>query len=419
MRQLFLVALLCLLVLAYAISCSAANNEWQPGKLWLISKEVSEKPSPFYYAYYCAGVGLEMNGPKGKSYDNGKTWVPFSSKPDPMEGLPKDCRRETYIPFIDPVNGLYLQLVWSLDVETNPHIAEPVEYQSNTYLRYRISTDKGATFPIDKQVVMKGPFDEAHPFPGVFKGKNAYLLGDVGSRPIRTRKGYILIPAIAFLLGPEGKMISPGGGFTYSDAMIIIGKWRKDNDIDWVGVRYIKADPTRATRGMDEPTLMEMPDGRILCVMRGSNGGLKDLTFQIPSYRWRSISTNGGFTWSKPEPWKYDTGENFFSPSSMSQLMRHSNGRFYWIGNISDKNCQGNNPRYPLYIGEVNPKTLTLMKSSLLMLDTIGPDDTEGLNLSHVLAYEDRVTHDIVLPMNRNNQNYTKYKPVVYRIGVR
>ncbi|MCX6992603.1 MAG: sialidase family protein [Kiritimatiellaeota bacterium] len=417
--KLVIISIIALSAMCYCgcIPALKTTKKWEAGKLKLSSKEIMESPSPFHGAFYCASEGLEMNGPRGKSYDNGKTWQPFTPGPDPMKGLPKDYRRGPYEDFVDPSNGWFLQLIWSLDVETNPKIDEPVEYLANTYLRYRVSTDKGKTYPLDKPVIMQGDFDEKHPFPKVYRGKNAYLLGDAGSRPIRTKKGYILVPAIAFLLGPEGKMISPGGGFTYGDAMIIIGKWRKDQDIEWFYVYHIEADPTKATRGMDEPTLMEMPDGRILCIMRGSNGGEKDPECKIPSYKWQSISEDGGFTWSKPEPWKYDTGENFFSPSAMSYLFKHSNGRFYWIGNISDKNCQGNAPRYPLYIGEVNPATFALVKSSLVMLDTIGPDDTEGLNLSHIRVFEDRETHNIVIPMSRHNLAYTKNKPVVYKIS--
>ena len=39
----------------------------------------------------------------------------------------------------------------------------------------------------------------------------------------------------------------------------------------------IKANPARATRGMDEPTLAQLADGRILVVMRGSNDKLPEL----------------------------------------------------------------------------------------------------------------------------------------------
>lgn len=64
----------------------------------------------------------------------------------------------------------------------------------------------------------------------------------------------------------------------------------------------MEADPAASTRGTIEPTLAEMPDGRILMVMRGSNGGSKDPEFKIPGYRWHSVSSDGGYHWTKPQP---------------------------------------------------------------------------------------------------------------------
>jgi hypothetical protein len=391
---------------------------WQPGALKLVSKEVTEQLPLVYNAFYVAPTGLEMIGPNGRSLDNGRTWTAFTPTPDPRAGLPANYRRGAYSGWVDPVNGLLLQTLLSLDVETDPKVDEPPVGLTHYYLRYRVSADKGATYLFDEPMVQTGMTPE-HPFPRVWTGKNGYCLGDAGCRPIRTRAGNILIPAIDFLLGADGKLDSPGGGFTYSDAMVIIGKWREDKRIEWFAVAFVEGDPARSTRGMDEPSLVEMPDGRILMVMRGSNGGSKDPEYKIPSYRWYAVSGDGGFTWTKPEPWTYDTGEAFFSPASMCELFTHSNGRVYWLGNISASQGQGNNPRYPFWIAEVEPRTLRLVKSTLTMLDTLQPDDAEGVNLSHHLAYEDRETHEIVIPMRRYNLAYTTSKPVVYRVSVK
>lgn len=405
-----------------------AKPAWKAGRLTLISKQVLDAPSPLHgasfqsaNAFYVTGKGVEMVGPKGRSMDNGRTWTPFTPTPDPMQSLqPANHRRDMLnAHWVDPINGLLLHLLPSFDAENNPNELEPLIASYCYYVRYRVSADKGATYLFDEPMVQNG-YSAEHPFPGVWAKKNGYYLGDIGSVPIRTRKGNILIPTQVSPLGSDGRLANPGGGdSTYTDVMIIIGKWKKDKHIDWYATSLISGDPAKSTRGMIEPTLTELPDGRILCVMRGSNGGSKDRDYQIPTYRWYSVSADGGFHWSKPNSMKYDTGEAFYSPSSMSQLLRHSNGRIYWIGNISSKICQGNNPRHPLYIGEVNPSSLALVKSTLTMIDGLQPDDTKGVCLSHFLAYEDRETHEIVLPMYRYNLAYTKSKPVLYRIGVR
>jgi hypothetical protein len=162
-----------------------------------------------------------------------------------------------------------------------------------------------------------------------------------------------------------------------------------------------------------------MPDGRLLCVMRGSNySATKDPEYKIPSYKWYSVSNDGGHHWTRPQPWTYDDGKPFFSPSSMSQLLEHSSGRYFWVGNISPSNCRGNDPRYPLVIGEVDRQTLKLIKNTILVIDTKRPDDPkEGdFQLSHWWGLEDRATKDIVIAGARYHQE--KPSPVTYRIGV-
>jgi hypothetical protein len=152
-----------------------------------------------------------------------------------------------------------------------------------------------------------------------------------------------------------------------------------------------------------------MPDGRLLMVMRGSNAGKADPKNQLPSYKWFSVSRDGGESWSAPAPWTCDDGQPFFSPSAMSALFRHSSGRYFWAGNLTEQNCQGNLPRWPLVIGEVNPKTLALVRSSLLTVDTQRPEDkTRGrLDLSHLTFLEDRETREIILVYPRS---YNAYK---------
>jgi hypothetical protein len=403
-----------------------------PAKLILQSVEHLPNMSPLMYATYLKPTGLEMFKPTGASIldppgaaspngfyspDNGRTWTRLPPNPDFDGKLPHGYRRESFPVFVAPDNGNILRIVPSLDTPgLDPSVVEPPVALETYYLRYRVSTDGGKTYLFDEPIVQQGKTPE-NPFDGVFKGKNGIFMGDVGSQLLRTRQGHIVIPAQACKLGPDGKLFSPGGGFTYTDVIMILGRWRPDHRIEWKISKPIEADPARSTRGMIEPTVTELPDGRLLCIMRGSNGGSKDPGFQLPSYRWASVSTDGGFHWSKPKPWTYDDGKPFFSPSSMSQLLTHSSGRIFWIGNISPTNCRGNDPRYPLRIGEVDPKSLRLIQSTLLEIDTKRADEP-GLNLSHWWGFEDRETHQIVIAGARYSHQAYKPAPAVWRIGV-
>jgi hypothetical protein len=205
--------------------------------------------------------------------------------------------------------------------------------------------------------------------------------------------------------GPDGEYHNPGGGYTWTDGAVLIGEWAPDMDrIIWNVSERVAVSPEQSTRGMIEPTVAELPDGRVLMVLRGSN----DKGQTLEAYRWYAVSEDQGRTWTDPQPWFYSGGERFYSPSSCSQLLEHSNGRIYWIGNISPENARGNQPRHPLVIGEVDPETLGLLKETICTIDKRRPDDPENILLSNFHANEDRETGEICVylsPMNRGHKS--------------
>ena len=375
--------------------------------------------APSENAVYVRREGGEMMTPYARSADNGRTWTAFRSTPDFDSGLRKGFRRAGYPGFVDLVEDRLVIFVLALDVpDLDPNIVEPPIGENEYYLRYRVSTDGGQTYLFDERVRQAGEYDDRHPLDDVWLGKNGYYLGDVGCIPIRTRGGKILVPIQVPLLGDDGKLSLPGGGFTYQYTRILIGTWTHGHKLRWEVSDKIAGDSDRTSRGLFEPTLAELPDGRILCVMRGSNGGTRDPNCDWPAYKWLSISNDGGRSWSKADPMKYDDGREVFSPSAMSQLLRHSNGRLYWLGDLSEKNCCANNPRYPLVIAEIDQENLGMIKATVLSLDTLQDDDQEGLNLSHWLAHEDRETGEIRVPMRRWTADYKKFRGVEYVVEV-
>ena len=189
---------------------------------------------------------------------------------------------------------------------------------------------------------------------------------------------------------------TPGGGYTSSDAAVVIGTW-KAGAYHWHITKPLKGDPTRSTRGLVEPTIIKLGGRHWLMVLRGSN----DRQPKLPSYRWFSISEDDGESWSEARTWTYTNGEPFFSPSACSQLLKHSSGRIFWLGNITSENPRGNRPRYPFWIGEADRTTGLLKKESLRKIDDRQPGEDEVLMLSNFYAREDRVTREIVLHMSR------------------
>jgi hypothetical protein len=404
-------------LLTIALCASLSQEAPKVATLTLKSSEPLASFSMLMSASYLKSKGPEMVRLAGYSPDHGRTWTNVPIEPNFDKDLPQGYRRENFPLFADHTNGRLLRLVPSMDTEgLDPTIEEPPIALQTYYLRYRVSLDQGRTWLFDEVVVQNG-HTPMKPFDGVIRGRNGIFMGDVGSQMIRTRKGKIIIPAQACLLGDDGKLANPGGGWTYTDVVMIIGTWQKDGHLTWE-ISRIEGDPARTTRGVIEPTLAEFSDGRLLCVMRGSNGGSKDPEWKLPGTRWWCVSKDGGYKWTKPEPWTYEDGQPFFSPSSMSQLLKHSSGRVFWIGNLCQENPRGNDPRYPLVIGQVDPQSLRLIRNTVLVVDDKKPEEP-GVNLSHFWGLEDRETGDIVISGGRYSQGYKESHPHLWRVGVK
>jgi hypothetical protein len=376
----------------------------------MISRSLTPNAPGFHNALYLQPAGASLRSGDSVSTDNGRTWKSAPMQPDFVSGLPHGYRREPVTSALDPATGRLITIFNALDTPgLDPNAVEPPIAQETYYLRYRVSADSGKSWRFDEPILQAGNFTAQHPFEGVWVGKNAIYLGDLGCIPLVTRAGKVLVPAQTTPLGPDGKLWNPGGGWTYTDVLVLIGTWTNGQHLSWRASQRVVGDPKRTTRGLIEPTLAEFPDGRILMVMRGSNGGNADPRHELPSYKWFAVSRDGGESWSAPEPWTFEGGPGLFSPSSMSTLFRHSSGRYFWAGNVSAHNCEGNSPRWPLVIGEVDPRSLKLVRSSVLTVDTQRPEDKNRgrLDLSHLTLLEDRETKQILLTYPRS---YNAYK---------
>ncbi len=317
---------------------------------------------------------------KRSSSDNGKTWSHPEEVWTEREVESKWLRRFSMPGFVDPVRDVMLTMQLQCLAPT------PDPYESAKYWKiyYVLSKDCGKTNYHEGQVITQGEgINSNHPMPGVWESKNSAYLGDKGCIPIRISTGEILVPIQINLVGAQKR------GFF--ESAVLIGTWNEDEILDWQLSETVSATSSQSPRGFFEPTLAEMPDGRILMIVRAEGG-----------HKWYCVSGDHGRTWSKPQVWTYSDGSTLFSPSSMSQLIKHSNGRFYWIGNLLPGSPEGggNTPRYPLVIGEVDQETLLLIKETLCNIDKRNPHDPERMQLSNFYAHQDRETGEIVLHLS-------------------
>ena len=361
--------------------------------------------SAYEYEYYTRPTGLDKvrarfldvsddifgGGTLSFSTDNGRMW--HDERPHGTVKKVGDATLRVFdgVGWIDPVAGKMLTLYLGGLFRQDKALEGLLQY----YLGYRVSADGGRTNLVDERAIQQGAeFNADHPFQDVWVGRNAVMMPLIP--PIlRTRQGHLCLVVSRSVAGTDGKFYNPGGGYTWLQEMVLIGRWQTDGRIEWEPVANLTISPEQSTRGLDESTLTEMPDGRLLLVMRGSN----DNEGKLPGYKWFSTSTDGGFTWSKIQPWGYADGSLFYSPASMCQILQHSNGKYYWLGNISPDIPRANFPRNALVIGEIDPKTFGLRQETIFEIERVKPNEPENTQLSNFYAHEDRETGELVLNM--------------------
>ena len=269
---------------------------------------------------------------------------------------------------------------------------------------YRVSTDGGETFTDLRPIVQQGEgHSPMHPIEYVWVGKNSFCYATIPGIMLRLSNGQIFFPCYYAPLDEAGNYYNPLNAYTFSRVCGIIGTWNEaGDDLLWDVSDPVILTPEQASRGAGECAVIELAEkpGHLAMVIRGSNA--PNPTGKIPAYKWKTLSTDYGKTWSPCEPFSYDDGEPIISPAACSSFIRSSRtGKCYWIGNISRTLPQGNSPRYPLVIGEVDEDGVSLRRHTLTIVDDRQPDDPPDLQLSNYNLVEDEKTGEFVLQLNR------------------
>ncbi len=350
-----------------------------------------------------------------RSEDNGRTWsewVPVLKETLvegqlTQEGGPS--QRGTGP--IDPISGRLIKPVFQRILKGDPVIALSELWKGNRLFCdhgfYQLSADDGKTWGEAHQLKYEeGPdFDSGNWGNEAFYRSNEMYIG----RAITLKNGTVAISASVPILYRDEEDEKYPSVFpnTYregcvSGAICFIGKWNvKAEDYDWKESNRIFLPRKISSRGLVELDLSELKNGNLLLIMRGSNAGL-DIV-QSPGRKWFSVSRDGGLTWDNVKEMRYDTGEQFYSPASVSATIRsNKTGKLYWVGNITEVPAVANSPRFPLVIVEIDEKGPSFIKDTLTVIDDRNPEkDSEHLQLSNFSLLEDRETHNMEIYLTR------------------
>lgn len=334
------------------------------------------------------------------SADNGLTWSDYEAMPD----------------IVSYVNGA--RIYWA----AGPYAYDPAAQATvSIWLRQttingidynhcfsRVSRDNGHTWS-DPQLLRYedgAEFDSANPLNPEFLdnnqaycGQNLYMRSD----------GSLLFGGASANIPDDAPNPNPynvSAPYMTNDARNIggvnfVGRWNAEQEkYDWSGSSVSWVPRQVSSRGMMEPAVAELQDGRLLTVYRCSNDNLGG--YDQPGRKRYTVSSDGGQTLSEVMELKYDDGTQFFSPSAYHNFIRHSQtGKLYWIGNIIPSPASGNSPRYPLIIAEVDEEDISLKKNTVTLIDTRRDGDGSGLQLSNFALLENRATHNIEIYLTR------------------
>jgi len=346
------------------------------------------------------------------SEDNGRTWSDW--QPDPQSWPARNgfaMEQNPYAWCDDESRGITLRFMFHrlLAGEGADAIEEHFRTGQQTMFDHnfwQISRDQGRTWSALRQLRFEDgdAFDPDNPGNERFLRTNQ-MYGAYGA--IVTREGTIVYPASETPVDLGGELVQ--------GVRCFMGSWNdSERDYAWEVSQPIAVSHEVSGRGLTEPALAELTDGRLLLAMRGSSMAVepqwKGKTKQ-PGRQWMSLSSDGGRTFSEVTDLRYHDGEPFYSPSAFSVLRRHSRtGKLYWFGNITPDPPDGNNPRYPLYLAEVDEAMPALRRDTLTIIDDYDPaSDSPDVMFSNFCVYEDRDTGRFELYMTRTGERHSHW----------
>jgi hypothetical protein len=228
------------------------------------------------------------------------------------------------------------------------------------------------------------------------------------SFPLKTTRGRLLFPGMRKTVDAAGKAAQFGKTWAPVDeVMTVIGECAAGGELTWRLGQPLNIAPERSSRGLDENALIELRDGRIAAVCRGDNSAFPDQ----PGYKWLSFSRGDGETWSAPVPLPAAGGEPLESGANGSALFRSiKNGRLYWMGKFAlrGERANGNWPRSPLVIVEVQEEPFALKRETIFAVDERGYNDSARVQMSNFRFYQDRETGDVVIFLTRYGEHSAK-----------
>lgn len=330
------------------------------------------------------------------STDNGRTWSDWiPQQPSSLVDYGGTKVWEGgWADFHDPKSGLLIQ-AWLRQIE--------IQGIYHCFPYTRTSQDQGRTWSVPNPLrYEEAPeFDPKHPAHPGFLNRNE---GYPGNNITALADGTLIhVVAHANAPGDPNNDRRPWR----MGSVLFRGRWDAVRGAyAWEAGARTEISPKRSARGLMEPEVAELRDGRILVVWRGSDTGWDGTRAEVEGRKWFSLSSDGGRTLTPPEEWRYSDGTRFYSPSSIHRMIRHSQtGKLYWFGNICPLPPSGNHPRFPLVMTEIDETTGFLRRDTVTVVADRMAYHGPNVQFSNFSLLEDRETHHLELLLTTYGQS--------------
>jgi hypothetical protein len=326
------------------------------------------------------------------SPDNGRTWTDGPDQAAEHAERLDGRQRNVSLHGLDKRRNVLVSLFGTYDVDAEQEMFALGNKRRRTYmLWYELSFDSGKTWTAVKQVVdNRLGYDETHWGPGLTYGVSGAAT-DL-SAPVWLGDGSILFGLCITNVLLPGSPEKSGFGVIY-----LRGRWNSEGtDMTWTFGAPIILTQAQSPVGCCEPAPAALGGERLFNVMRCQG----DEKLGIPSTRYSTYSTDGGTTWTAPEPLRYDDGSTVWSPASLSSFFHSSRtGRWYWLANILPGPVYGQMPRYPLCLAEFDPDRRCLLKNSVQVIQDRPLDMPEQVRYTNWGFYEERGSGDLIMTL--------------------
>lgn len=331
------------------------------------------------------------------SQDNGRTWAATSDQSTEHPSSLAGRRRTVSLHGLDVGHDALVSIYCTYEVDPSQDMFAVGNRRKRTYRPwYELSFNGGKSWTIAKPVVdERSGYDETHWGPDLIHGHSG-AQSDL-SGPVWLGDGSVVVGLTLTNSPLPGDRADTPGRRGRMGVAYMRGRWNSDGtDMTWRIGAPVLLTAEQSPAGCCEPAPAVLGGQRLFNVMRCQG----DESRGIHSTRYATYSTDGGQTWSTPEPLRYDDGQPVWTPASLSAFFHSSrSGRWFWLANILPGPVHGQTPRYPLSVAEFDPARCCIIRSSVRVIQDRPPGLPNEVRYTNWGCYEDRVTGEMVLTL--------------------